>query len=165
MGKAFRVMDDLITETVQSLSEVVTEPSTINVDFADLRKIIETGGNAKVLYGESESSEPGDVLDAVLCNPILSPLIGSDYKGAEAVLLHISTGNELTLNSCSEVVSALEYELSDDVNLIWGLRTDDSMGSSVKVVMLVASIPENESELEDIKESLSSLGDSVQMIN
>ena len=100
------------------------------------------------------------------CNPILSPLIGSDYKGAEAVLLHIATGNELTLNSCSEVVSALEYELSDDVNLIWGLRTDDSMGSSVKVVMLVASIPEIESsELEDIKESLSSLGDSVQMIN
>ena len=165
MGQAFRVMDDLITETVQSLSEIVTEPSTINVDFADLRKIIETGGNAKVLYGESESSEPGDILDAILCNPILSPLIGSDYKGAEAVLLHIATGNELTMNNCSEVVSALEYELSDDVNLIWGLRIDDSMGSSVKVVMLVASIPESESELEDIKDSLSSLGDSVQMIN
>ena len=52
MGQAFAVMDDLITETVQSLSEVVTEPSTINVDFADLRTIIETGGNATVLYGE-----------------------------------------------------------------------------------------------------------------
>jgi len=165
MGKAFEVMDDLITETVQSLSEIVTEPSTINVDFADLRKIVETGGNAKVLYGESESSEPGNVLDAVLCNPILSPLIGPHYQGAEAVLLHISTGNELTLNSCHEVVSALEYELSDDVNLIWGLRTDDSMGSRVKVVMLVASIPESELEIEDVKESLSSLGESVQMIN
>ena len=64
MGKAFEVMDDLITETVQSLSEIVTQPSTINVDFADLRKIVETGGNAKVLYGESESSEPGNILDA-----------------------------------------------------------------------------------------------------
>jgi cell division GTPase FtsZ len=69
------------------------------------------------------------------------------------------------LNSCHEVVSALEYELSDDVNLIWGLRTDDSMGSRVKVVMLVASIPESELEIEDVKESLTSLGESVQMIN
>jgi cell division GTPase FtsZ len=80
-------------------------------------------------------------------------------------LLHISAGNELTLNSCHEVVSALEYELSEDVNLIWGLRIDDSIGSRVKVVMLVASIPESELEIEDVKESLSSLGESVKMIN
>ena len=48
------------------------------------------------------------------------------------------------MNDCSEVVSALEYELHKDVNLIWGLRIDESMGPNVKVVMLVASIPENE---------------------
>ena len=50
MKKAFDVMSDLVTRTVKSLSEVITEPSTINVDFADLRKIIEAGGNSKVLY-------------------------------------------------------------------------------------------------------------------
>ena len=66
----------------------------------------------------------------------------------------------------SDLAMNIIEELADkDVNLIWGLRIDDSMSSNVKVVMLVASIPENESELEDIKESLSSLGDSVQMIN
>ena len=85
MKKAFDVMSDLVAETVQSLSEVITEPSTINVDFADLKKIIEAGGNAKVMYGESSKSDPGSVLDAVLGNPLL----GSHYQGAEAVLLHV----------------------------------------------------------------------------
>jgi cell division protein FtsZ len=161
MKKAFGVMSDLVAETVQSLAEVVTEPSTINVDFADLRKIIEAGGNAKVLYGDSESSDPGSVLDSVTNNPLL----GSHYQGAEAVLLHVAAGSEFSLNNCHEVLSALKYELSDDVNLIWGLRTDDSMASSVKVVMLVAAIPEEEIVVDDIAEKRESpLGKSIPMI-
>ena len=162
MKKAFGVMSDLVAETVQSLAEVVTEPSTINVDFADLRKIIEAGGNAKVLYGDSEGSDPGSVLDSVLNNPLL----GSHYKGAEAVLLHVAAGSEFSLNNCHEVLSALKYDLSDDVNLIWGLRTDESMGASVKVVMLVSAIPQDELNIGDLKEKPSSpLGKSIQMIN
>ena len=115
MKKAFGVMSDLVAETVQSLAEVVTEPSTINVDFADLRKIIEAGGNAKVLYGDSEGSDPGSVLDSVLNNPLL----GSHYKGAEAVLLHVAAGSEFSLNNCHEVLSALKYDLSDDVYIVF----------------------------------------------
>ena len=77
--KAFSVMSDLVSGIVQSLSEVVTEPSMINVDFADLKKIIEAGGTAKVLYGESDGSDPGSVLDSVLGNPLL----GNNYKGIQ----------------------------------------------------------------------------------
>ena len=163
MRKAFAVMSDLIAGTVQSLSEVITEPSTINVDFADLRKIIEAGGNAKVLYGESDGPDPGSVLDSVLGNPLL----GSHYQGAEAVLLHISAGSDFSLNDCHEVLSALKYDLAEDVNLIWGLRTDDSMSSKVKVVMLVSAIPESDHDLEndDAAEELNAFGSSVPMIN
>ena len=71
MKKALDIMSDLVARTVGSLSEVITEPSTINVDFADLRKVIETGGQAKVLYGESDNSDPGSVLDSLLGNPLL----------------------------------------------------------------------------------------------
>ena len=162
MKKAFDVMSDLVAETVQSLSEVITEPSTINVDFADLKKIIEAGGNAKVMYGESSKSDPGSVLDAVLGNPLL----GSHYQGAEAVLLHVAAGNEFALNDCHEVLSALRYELSEDVNLIWGLRTNEAMGPNVRVVMLVAAIPDSKMEVEDIKlEKTEPLGKSIHMIN
>ncbi len=162
MKRAFDVMSDLVTRTVRSLSEVITEPSTINVDFADLRKIIETGGNAKVLYGESENSDPGSVLDSLLGNPLL----GSHYQGAEAVMLHITAKSEFSLNNCHEVLAALKLELSEDVNLIWGLRTDDSMDANVKVVMLVAAIPDSNMDVEKkSEEMIPLLGESVQMIN
>ena len=160
--KAFGVMSDLVSGIVQSLSEVVTEPSMINVDFADLRKIIEAGGTAKVLYGESDGSDPGSVLDSVLGNPLL----GNKYKGAEAVLLHISAGSEFAMSDCHEVLSALKYDLAEDANLIWGLRTDDSMSTNVKVVMLVSAIPDSEHDLNtETEEELNSLGSSVPMIN
>ena len=163
MQEALNVMSDLVAQTVQSLSEIVTEPSTINVDFADLRKIVEAGGNAKVLYGVSESTEPGKILDSLLCNPLLK----SDYNGAEAVLLHISAGSNFSLNNCHEVLSALRYTLSEDVNLIWGLRTNDSESSEVKVAMLVTAIPEGDSEVDVLKKSeiTQPLGESIQMIN
>tara|TARA_B100001559_G_C16272281_1_gene516625 strand:- start:290 stop:778 length:489 start_codon:yes stop_codon:yes gene_type:complete len=162
MKRAFDVMSDLVTRTVRSLSEVITEPSTINVDFADLRKIIETGGNAKVLYGESDNSDPGSVLDSLLGNPLL----GSHYQGAEAVMLHITAKSEFSLNNCHEVLAALKLELSEDVNLIWGLRTDDSMDANVKVVMLVAAIPDSNLDVEKKSETMIPLlGESVQMIN
>ncbi|HJM17760.1 MAG TPA: cell division protein FtsZ [Candidatus Poseidoniia archaeon] len=162
MKRAFDVMSDLVTRTVRSLSEVITEPSTINVDFADLRKIIETGGNAKVLYGESDNSDPGSVLDSLLGNPLL----GTHYQGAEAVMLHITAKSEFSLNNCHEVLAALKLELSEDVNLIWGLRTDDSMDANVKVVMLVAAIPDSNLDVEKkSEEMIPLLGESVQMIN
>ena len=160
--KAFAVMSDLVSGIVQSLSEVVTEPSMINVDFADLRKIIEAGGTAKVLYGESDGSDPGSVLDSVLGNPLL----GNKYKGAEAVLLHIAAGSEFAMSDCHEVLSALKYDLAEDANLIWGLRTDDSMSTKVKVVMLVSAIPDSEHDLNtETEDELNSLGSSLPMIN
>ena len=160
MKKAFDVMSDLVTRTVKSLSEVITEPSTINVDFADLRKIIEAGGNAKVLYGESDNSDPGSVLDSLLGNPLL----GSHHQGAEAVMLHITAQSDFSLNDCHEVLAALKLELSEEVNLIWGLRTDDSMDAKVKVVMLVAAIPESTLDVEKKSEESSSILGDVQMI-
>ncbi len=162
MQKALNVMSDFVAQMVKSLSEIVTEPSTINVDFADLRKIIEAGGSAKVLYGESENTDPGSVLDSVLGNPLLE----SQYQGAEAVLLHISAGSDFSLNNCHEVLSALRYELSEDVNLIWGLRDDVTSSSTVKVVMLVTAIPDNDMDFELRNSDFSTtLGESVQMIN
>ena len=141
----------------------MTEPSTINVDFADLKRIIEAGGTAKVLYGESDNSAPGSVLDAVLGNPLLD----TRYKGAEAMLLHVTAGSDFSLNNCHEVLAALKFDLSEDVNLIWGLRTDEQLGNRVKVVLLVSAIPNSEEDLdiERFDEVIASpLGDAIPMV-
>ena len=80
--------------------------------------------------------------------------------------MHVAAGNEFALNDCHEVLGALRYELSEDVNLIWGLRTNEAMGSNVKVVMLVAAIPDSKMEVEKIsQEKVKPLGKSIHMIN
>jgi len=137
--RAYDVMSDLVADMVQTLTETVTVPSTINVDFADLKRIIEAGGSAKVLFGEASSPEPADVLNHLLGNPLLNP----DFQGAEAALLHITAGTDFALSNCHEIMAALRVDLARDVNLILGYRTDETLDSRVRVVMMVSAIPNN----------------------
>ena len=70
------------------------------------------------------------------------------------------------MSDCHEVLSALKYDLAEEANLIWGLRTDDSMSTKVKVVMLVSAIPESEHDLStEVENDLNHFGSSVPMIN
>ena len=135
--RAYDVMSDMVADMVQALTETVTVPSTINVDFADLKRIIEAGGSAKVLYGEASSPDPADVLNHLLGNPLLGP----DFEGGEAALLHITAGNDFALSNCHEIMAALRVDLAQDVNLILGYRTDETLDNRVRVVMLVSAIP------------------------
>jgi len=79
----------------------------------------------------------------------------------------VTAGSDFSLNNCHEVLAALKFDLSEDVNLIWGLRTDDQLGNRVKVVLLVSAIPNSEEDLdiERFDEVIASpLGDAIPMV-
>ena len=160
VDRTFGVMSDLVTNMVKELSEIITVPSIINVDYADVKKVLGAGGKAKIMYGHSNNADPGSVLDNLLGNP----LIGADYQGSEEVILHIQAGKEFTLRSCHEIVGALQVDLSENVNMIWGYRLDPEMGNSVKAVMIVSAIPDGEDLNIDSNPSMEeSLG--IPMVN
>ncbi|MEC9336692.1 MAG: hypothetical protein VYC68_04240, partial [Candidatus Thermoplasmatota archaeon] len=81
--------------------------------------------------------DPADVLNHLLGNPLLGP----DFEGGEAALLHITAGNDFALSNCHEIMAALRVDLAQDVNLILGYRTDETLDNRVRVVMLVSAIP------------------------
>jgi len=137
LGKAFDVLSDLVVGMVQSLIEVITEASDINIDLADLIKVLEAGGEARVLYGESEDNDPASVLDAVLSNPLL----GSHYRGANAALIHMEAGSDFSMTHCDELLKGFKYDLDDNANIIWGMRTTVEETSPVRVVALMAGLP------------------------
>lgn len=137
LGKAFDVMSDLVVGMVQSLIEIITQASDINIDLADLIKVLEAGGEARVLYGESEDNDPASVLDAVLSNPLL----GSHYRGANAALIHMEAGADFSMAHCDELLKGFKYDLDDNANIIWGMRTSIEETSPVRVVALVAGLP------------------------
>ena len=140
VDRTFGVMSDLVTNMVKELSEIITLPSVINVDYADINKVLRVGGRSKIMYGHSNNSDPGSVIDSLLGNP----LIGGDYQGSERVVLHIQAGNEFTLRSYHEIVGALSMNLSENNHMISGYRLDPEMGNAVKVVMIVSAIPDDD---------------------
>jgi hypothetical protein len=94
IGKAFSVMDQIIAETVKGISETITQPSLINLDYADMTSIMNQGGVAVMLVGETQDKNK---TEEVVKDAMNHPLLDVDYRGASGGLVHITGGPDLTL--------------------------------------------------------------------
>ncbi|HDM36531.1 MAG TPA: cell division protein FtsZ [Candidatus Syntrophoarchaeum butanivorans] len=135
--KAFSVMDQLIAETVKGITETITQPSLINLDFADIKAVMNYGGVASMLVGEAKSQ---DRVDSVVRAALTHPLLDVDYHGATGSLVHITGGPDLTLTEANEIVEALTYELDAKANVIWGARIDKDSEGKVKVMAIMTGV-------------------------
>ncbi len=135
--QAFSVMDQLISETVKGISETITQPSLINLDYADVKTIMSCGGVAVMLVGETKSQDKSnDVVKSALNHPLLDV----DYRGATGSLIHITGGPDLTLKEAEEVAEALTYELDPHANVIWGARIDPTYEGKVRVMAIMTGV-------------------------
>src|SRR2546427_747871 len=116
--QAFAVMDHLIGEVVKGITESITLPSLINLDFSDVRTILQSGGTSTVFYGENEDHDPDRLVRDTLGNPLLEV----DYRGANGALIHISAGPGLPLRTAHEVVEGLTAAMRPDAHVIFGFR-------------------------------------------
>ncbi|MBE0522909.1 MAG: cell division protein FtsZ [Methanosarcinales archaeon] len=135
--QAFSVMDQLIAETVKGISETITSPSLINLDYADVRTIMGCGGVAVMLVGEARNQDRGDSVVRAALN---HPLLDVDYRGATGCLVHITGGPDLTLSEAEEVAEALTYELDDRANVIWGARINKEYEGRVRVMAIMTGV-------------------------
>ncbi|OFV68066.1 MAG: cell division protein FtsZ [Candidatus Syntrophoarchaeum caldarius] len=136
--KAFSVMDQLIAETVKGITETITQPSMINLDFADIKAVMNYGGVASMLVGEARQSQ--DRVDTVVRNALTHPLLEVDYRGATGSIVHITGGPDLTLTEANEIVEALTFELDGNANVIWGARIDPACEGMVKVMAIMTGV-------------------------
>lgn len=135
--QAFSVMDQLIAETVKGISETITSPSLINLDYADVRTIMGCGGVAVMLVGEARNQDRGDSVVRAALN---HPLLDVDYRGATGCLVHITGGPDLTLAEAEEVAEALTYELDSRANVIWGARINKEYEGRVRVMAIMTGV-------------------------
>ncbi len=135
--QAFSVMDQLIAETVKGLSETITQPSLINLDYADVRTIMGCGGVAVMLIGEtSDQNKSGSVVREALNHPLLDV----DYEGATGCLVHITGGSDLSLKESERIAEELTYELDSDSNVIWGARVSEEYEGKVRVMAIMTGV-------------------------
>ncbi len=137
IDQAFSVMDQIISETVKGITETITQPSLINIDYADIRAIMSCGGVAVMLVGESKNQDKSDdVVRAALNHPLLDV----DYRGATGSLVHITGGPDLSLKEAEEIAASLTYELSPSANVIWGARICNEYEGKVRVMAIMTGV-------------------------
>ncbi|MBP7120546.1 MAG: cell division protein FtsZ [Methanolinea sp.] len=137
LGQAFSVMDQLIGETVKGISETITQPSLINIDYADVRAIMSKGGVAVMLVGESKQQNKSE---SVVRECLSNPMLDIDYRGATGSLIHITGGGDLTLQDAEEIASSLTYELDPHADVIWGARVKNDMEGKVRVLAIMTGV-------------------------
>ena len=135
LDEAFSIMDQLVAEIVKGIVETITLPSLINLDFADVRAIMANGGVTMMLYGESDRG-PDEVVHEALNHPLLDV----DISGATGVLIHVTGGRYMTLDTASQVVERLTSKVSEEANVIWGARQDATFGDTIKVMAIITGV-------------------------
>jgi cell division protein FtsZ len=132
---AFRSADEVLLNGVQGITDLITTPGLINVDFADVKGIMSGAGTA--LMGIGSARGDGRALKAAEI-AINSPLLEASMEGAQGVLMSIAGGSDLGLFEINEAASLVQDAAHQDANIIFGTVIDDSMGDEVRVTVIAA---------------------------
>jgi cell division protein FtsZ len=133
MVEAFRVADDVLRQGVQGISDLVTLPGLINLDFADVRTIMSGAGNALlgIGMGFGENRAPDAAMQAVA-----SPLLETSMDGARSILLSITGGRDLSLWEVNEAAKAVSAAAHPEANIIFGAMLDEKLDDQVWVTVV-----------------------------
>ncbi|MCL2459919.1 MAG: cell division protein FtsZ [Euryarchaeota archaeon] len=137
LSAAFKVADEVLMRAVKGITELITVPSLVNLDFADVRTIMQRGGVAMIGMGESDG--PDRVENAVQ-RAVRSPLIDVDISGATAALVNVTGGPDMTLADAEGVVKQVHQMISSDARIIWGVQIHPEMQGSVRVLLILTGV-------------------------
>ena len=141
LADAFVTADDVLRQSVQGISDLITMPGEVNADFADVRAIM--CGQGLAVMGTGVASGDSRALEAAQ-RAVSSPLLeDASIEGAKGCLINITGGNSLTLHEVAEAASTISDAVDPDATIISGLVVDESMEDEVKVTVIATGFPEN----------------------
>jgi len=137
LEEAFGVADEVLAAMTKGITETITMPSLINLDYADVRSIICNGGVALVGLGEAIGENRAE--DAIK-NALNSPLLEVEWKGATGALIHITGGPDMSLAEANGVGEKISEKMSSDANVIWGARVDPRLTGTLRVMLILTGV-------------------------
>lgn len=138
---AFRLADNVLGQGVQGISDLITVPGLINVDFADVKTIMSDSGSALMGIGTA-SGENRAATAARMA--VSSPLLEVSIDGAKGILYNIIGGNDLSMSEVSDASTIIAQAAAPDANIIFGATIDENMGSSVKISVIATGFDERQ---------------------
>ncbi|MGH2693569.1 MAG: cell division protein FtsZ [Actinomycetota bacterium] len=133
--EAFRTADEVLLQGVQGITDLITTPGLINLDFADVKAIMTEAGSALMGIGQARGDNRAE--DAARA-AISSPLLETSIEGARGVLLNIAGGSDLGLSEVNESANIISKAAHPDANIIFGAVVDDTLGDEVRVTVIAA---------------------------
>lgn len=135
--QAFRVADEFLMRGVKGITELVTRPGLINLDFADLRTVMKRGGLAMIGQGEAEMEAKAK--ESVM-TALQSPLLDLNISRATAALVNVTGGPDMTIEEAEGVVEELYDRIDPDARIVWGTSIDESLGETMRTLIVVTGV-------------------------
>jgi cell division protein FtsZ len=134
---AFKVADEILTNAVKGIAELVTKAGLVNLDFADIRAVMGKGGVALIGVGESDTENRA--IEAVE-KAINNPLLDVDISGANGALINVIGGTDMTLEEARKVVETVSSKLDEDARIIWGAQISEDMSSTIRTMLIITGV-------------------------
>ena len=133
MVDSFRIADDVLRQGVQGVSDIITVPGDINLDFADVRTIMKDAGTALMGIGRASGEARAR---AAAEQAIESPLLEVDIRGATGVLVNVAAASTVTLHEVNEAINHITERADPEANIIFGTTIDESLGDEIQITVI-----------------------------
>jgi len=134
---AFKVADEVLMQTMKGLTEIITKPGLVNLDYSDIQTIMREGGISFVGIGEADKDTDNRV-DAAVKEALTSPLLGEiDLKDAKGALIRVVGGPDMTVGEAQKAAEIVTNSVNDRARIIWGCSIEPELEGSIKVLLIV----------------------------
>jgi cell division protein FtsZ len=134
---AFKICDRVLMRSVKGMTELITKPGLVNVDFADVRTIMENGGVAMIGLGESDDDQKAK---ESIRSALRSPLLDVEFDGANSALVNVVGGPDMSIEEAEGVVEEIYDRIDPDARIIWGASVDPEFDGKMETMIVVTGV-------------------------
>ncbi len=139
INAAFKVADEILMQSIKGMTEIITKPGLVNLDYADLMTIMKGGGVAMIGIGESE--EERDRIEYAINEALESPLLGEvDLTHARGALVRVVGGPDLTVSEAEKAAEVVGQKINPQARIIWGCSVEDDLDHTVRVLLVITGV-------------------------
>jgi len=139
LNLAFKFADEVLMRSIKGLTEIITKPGLVNLDFNDVKTIMKGGGVAMIGLGESQAVGDNRAIEAI-DEAINSPLLEVDVTSAHGVLINVTGGNDMTISEAERVAEVVQTKVSSTARIIWGATVDPSLEHTLRVMLVATGV-------------------------
>ncbi len=134
---AFKVADEVLTKAVKGITELITKPALVNLDFADVKTVMEKGGVAMIGLGEASGE---DKASESVRKALKSPLLDVDITGAKSALVNVTGGPDMTVEEAESVVEEIYSKIDPEARIIWGAMIDPELENAMRTLVIITGV-------------------------